>query len=63
MEPLADPAIQLAHLKTRLVRVQEMAARIEEPSPQISSLVGRLEDLVKDTEEAIAAGPVRETQL
>jgi predicted PurR-regulated permease PerM len=61
VEPLADPALQIANLKMRLEQVREMTAGLEEPTPHLESMTDRLEKLVKEAEEAVAAKPVGES--
>jgi predicted PurR-regulated permease PerM len=49
----ADPALEIARLRARLLEAQEMAANLEEPPPHISNMIARIGTLIEQSEEVL----------
>jgi predicted PurR-regulated permease PerM len=49
----AEPEVEIAKLRSRLVEAQEMAARLEEPAPHLSNMIDRIDKLIDQSEKLL----------
>jgi putative permease len=52
-ETRAEPAVEVAKLRVRLMEAKEMAAKLEEPAPHVSNLIDRIDQLIDQSEQAL----------
>jgi putative permease len=52
-EAEADPDLEIARLRVRLMEAQELATNLEDPPPHISNLIDRIERLIEQSEEVL----------
>ncbi len=49
----AEPEIEIAKLRARLIEAQEMTARLEKPAPHLSNMIERIDRLIEQSEQIL----------
>jgi predicted PurR-regulated permease PerM len=58
-EARAEPEVEIAKLRSRLIEAQEMAANLEKPAPHLSNMIERINKLIERSEEVLQNDFVR----